>query len=118
MIKPQIVSARELMALNTTELKRIGNWIYQPESLTLYNQEAGYEVDLEKINTPAEALDWILQIAGKEGPEWDIAGFIAALNRACEDRFHNSAQGVFCPFGRPQKADWRRGVYGRGRTRT
>jgi hypothetical protein len=50
MIKPQIVSARELMALNTTELKRIGNWIYQPESLTLYNQEAGYEVDLEKIN--------------------------------------------------------------------
>lgn len=88
-----------------------GNWKYLPESLTLYNQEARYEVDLEDFTSSAEALDWILQIAGKQGGEWDLPGFVNAIEKAAHHHFGNSAQGVFCPDGISMVVDWRRKDY-------
>lgn len=87
-------------------------WIFQPESLTLYNQDAMYEVDLEEMKTSADVLDWILQIANKGGREWDVEGFIGELEYACEKVFRVNAQGVFCPYGVSMKIDWRRKTYG------
>jgi hypothetical protein len=100
-----ILTAKELQ---NKELKRdTGNWKYQPESLTLYNQEARYEIYLEEITTSAKALDWILQISSKWKPEFDLAGFVEAFKEAVEHRFGNSAQGVFCPFGKSKTVNWR-----------
>ena len=42
-----------------------GPWSLNREYLTLHNKEAGYDVDLEEINTIYELLDWILHIHGK-----------------------------------------------------
>lgn len=94
----------------------MGNWIFQPESLTLYNPDAMYEVDLEEMKTSADVLDWILQIASKAGNEWDLEGFIESLEEAVWANFKNSLQGVFSPMGRIMIVNWRRKIYGQIQT--
>jgi hypothetical protein len=46
----------------------LAHWRYDVERLVLVHAQPhsyAYEVDPERIRTPAEALDWIAQVAGK-----------------------------------------------------
>jgi hypothetical protein len=97
------------------KIRKSDYWVYQPESLTLYNQECCYEVDLETMTSSAKVLDWILQIAGKrqDDPAWDFRGFINVLQDVFWHRFGNTIQGVCCPFGQNMRINWRRKTYGR-----
>lgn len=54
-----------------------------------------YEVDLERCRTSAEALDWIMQVAGKT---WATDAVIAGLVRALDDCL--SPQAHLCGCGR------------------
>ena len=44
-----------------------GVWEFCPKLLTLTNMNCDYEIDLERINSTAEMLDWIFQINHKNG---------------------------------------------------
>lgn len=64
----------------STELGReeIRPWTLDPERYVL--EFDGYEVDLERMRTSAEALDWIFQVAGKAwASDKAIAGLIFAI---------------------------------------
>lgn len=88
------------------------NWKYYPKKRIILNEETGYDVDLDRMNNPAEALDWILQIATKSPRErWDVAGLIFTFKEAVWERFGNSAQGVYCPMGQNMEVDWEKGTY-------
>src|SRR5213592_4839699 len=66
-----------------------------------------YPVDLERCNTPAQLLDYIFQVAGKnwcDGPL--LLEMLEAFEDACQQRFGTCIQGAFCPFGRPQRVNW------------
>jgi hypothetical protein len=65
------LSAKELMDRNTDleeyrELKRgLRHWEVVRSNLTLRHQVTGYEVDLERMETPQAVLDWICQVSNK-----------------------------------------------------
>ncbi|MGW9541957.1 hypothetical protein ACWHA6_36340 [Streptomyces anthocyanicus] len=69
----------------STELGReeIRPWTLDPERYVL--EFDGYEVDLERMRTSAEALDWIFQVAGKA---WASDKVIAGLIFAIEGLLH------------------------------
>jgi hypothetical protein len=68
-----------------------------------------YEVDLERFTTPAQALDSILQVAGKTWCDTALVGeLVNAVEHACYLNFGHEAQGVLCPFGRNTAIDWLR----------
>lgn len=69
-----------------------------------------YEVDLERCNDPAQLLDYLLQVSDKPWCDRALAGeLLAAVETACRKRFGETAQGVFCPFGKPRKVNWATG---------
>ncbi|GEM_PF-5909435 len=69
-----------------------------------------YEVDLERCNDPAQLLDYILQVSDKPWCDRALAGeLLAAVETACRLRFDDTAQGVFCPFGKPRRVNWATG---------
>lgn len=51
-----------------------GPWALQTSNLTLVCQD--YEVDLERVTSGAEALDWIAQVAGKTWSTPDTIGYL------------------------------------------
>ena len=69
-----------------------------------------YEVDLERCNDPAQLLDYLLQVSDKPWCDRALAGeLLAAVETACRKRFGDTAQGVFCPFGKPRRVNWATG---------
>jgi hypothetical protein len=112
--KIQFVTGKELMKMKFPP-RDCGNWVYRSNNLILFNRKTDYEVDLERLTTSAEALDWILQISCKYPSEFDLPGFINVLKDAVDDCFCNSAQGVLCPGGRSMVLDWRRKTYKRAK---
>lgn len=72
-----------------------------------------YRVDLETLTTAARVLDMMFQVAGKTWCNAAIAkGLLDCLEGACEKRFDNNLQGVFCPSGRSgMVVDWKRKTY-------
>jgi hypothetical protein len=58
-----------------------GKWNLEKENFTL-NHKNGYEIDLEELDTSAEVLDWICQVADKE---WADEKCIADLVKAFID---------------------------------
>jgi hypothetical protein len=104
-----IFSANDFSTLNIPK-RDTGAWVFRPENLTLYNQELEYEVDLEDMTSPAQALDWILEI-GSKIKAYDFQGFLNALEDTVYSHFGNSIQGVFCPFGANMAVDWKHKTY-------
>ena len=83
--------------------QRWGRWQLDTSNFVLHvlNDEGVYpiyEIDLDRINSPAQLLDWIFQIAGKA---WitaaDIGDFVRAIDAIFDD-----VQGKFCPWGQPR----------------
>lgn len=74
-----------------------GGWSYLPGLYTL-RYPNGYEIDLTRFTKPAEALDWICQIAGKTWATDEVlAGLVRAINVMVEP------QAVLCPWGQAQQ---------------
>ena len=61
-----------------------GNWIYNERFFFLYHKETNYEVDIERISTIENIIDWLRQINDKQ---WASADDIGNLFRAIYDIF-------------------------------
>lgn len=76
-------------------------WQLDPEHRVLTLERDGvflYEVDLERAVTPAQALDWVAQVAGKTWATDEVlAGFVRALDDTVD------LQATLCPFGRSRR---------------
>jgi hypothetical protein len=60
-----------------------GTWRLKRRTMVLVTTEPGYEyeVDLEECTTPAQTLDWIMQVAGKPWGTPQVVGDLAlAIN--------------------------------------
>lgn len=70
-----------------------------------------YDIDLECCTDSAGLLDYILQIALKSHPMFApavVGDLICALEDAAFENFGTNLQGLYCPFGKSQKVDWRK----------
>ena len=67
-----------------------------------------YEVDLERCTTPAQVLDWIVQVSKKT---WATDVVVADLVRALDDLL--DVQGTMCPFGQARRVNVKRALAGR-----
>ena len=56
----------------------IGSWTLRTDNCTLWNQQRGYEVDLERCFNSAQTLDWIFHCHGKFDKE-TLMGLIDAF---------------------------------------
>ncbi len=83
------------MTAQTVGRRRIRLWAYDPEALTLTHRGPHYEIDLEEINSSAEMLDWIFQVASKQ---WADARTLAELVWALDEIF--DPQSTLCSGGR------------------
>jgi len=72
--------------------------------------EAVYWIPLDSICTPAQVLDFLLQVNGKKwsSPQL-LQDILDELEVACRKRLRTCAQGAFCPGGTARRVDWRRG---------
>jgi len=61
-----------------------GNWIYNEHYFFLYHKETNYEVDIERIITTENIIDWLRQINDKQ---WASTDDIGNLFRAIHDIF-------------------------------
>jgi hypothetical protein len=85
----------------------VGPWMYDPELLTVTHTSRRYQIDLEKLTTPAELLDILLQVATKTAGKSEAFGALVALLEAVsEEIFQNSLRGVFCPSDQPHTVQW------------
>jgi hypothetical protein len=75
-----------------------GPWTFDRDRLVLYNQNQGYEIDLERCLTSAEVLDWIAQIEAKS---WCDVECLNGLVRAFCDLLR--PQEVMCSFGQSRE---------------
>jgi hypothetical protein len=93
---------------DTRLIAGIGEWTYDPELLTVTNENnQGYPIDLERLTTPAELLDTILQFTTKGFWTYDSLGeLIGLLKIICQEKFGNTMQGVFCPNGESRTVHW------------
>lgn len=77
---------------------RWGNWVYSAESLALEHRDAhdhwDYEVDLERCETSAAVLDWIVQCSYKP---WITHQDLGDLIEALDDLF--GLQPNYCGMG-------------------
>lgn len=90
--------------------KRINEFVsLRPNGTIMIHDEIGYlyEIDLERCTSPAELLDYVLQIHAKN---WNsphiIWGVVTAIEEACSAMFGQNAQGVFCPLGESHNVRW------------
>lgn len=78
-----------------------GDWVLNKEALVLKHKGTDYEVYLDECNNSAQILDWIIQIAEKEG--WATNDVIAELVKALDDIL--CIQGNFCGSGISHEAN-------------
>lgn len=73
-----------------------------------------YRIDLDRCTSPAQILDWLMQVHHKRWctPElfWKI---VRRLDYAAQEVFGQGIQGVFCPSGSPQTANWKEAMRAR-----
>lgn len=89
-----LIGWAEIMAHRPVR-EHYGPWKFDQRLLTICFE--GYEIDLEQITTSAEALDWIMQINGKD---WAGPLVMAWLVEALDDLLH--PQSTLCSFGAEQ----------------
>lgn len=76
-----------------------GVWRFCPKKLTLTNTRCFYEIDLERINSTASMLDWIIQISCKGDCYGQNA--LKDLVAAFKTIFHPQAN--CCSFGKEKQ---------------
>jgi len=70
-----------------------------------------YPIDLERCTTPAQVLDWIVQVSEKPWCDGELlVALIEAIDEACHERLKINFQGAFCPMGMPMRVDWTQGT--------
>ncbi|MTJ54047.1 hypothetical protein FJR38_16025 [Anabaena sp. UHCC 0253] len=78
-----------------------GNWTFNSANLTLTNKTLvgyDYDIDLEKIHSSADILDWIYQVFGKDGcDQKTIHDLVSAFDEILDP------QANFCSFGEEKK---------------
>ena len=80
--------------------QRWGNWRLNAANLTLEHVNGGYYVDLEKMNTSAQMLDWIFQVRGKVwASDQDMGNLLTALDEIFRP------QATLCSGGLDQQFD-------------
>jgi len=79
---------------------RWGNWVFDPNNLTLSHATEGYEIGLEEVHSSAAILDWIFQILGKQ---WADARTMHDLLRAIDDILRPQAN--YCSNEQDKRAD-------------
>ena len=57
---------------------RWGNWRLDAKTYELIHDQTGYPLDLDRCKDSAQILDWIFQISGKGGGDWDIRNLLRA----------------------------------------
>lgn len=66
-----------------------------------------YSVELERLDSSAELLDFILQISMKTWSNQNaLREFIDCVNEACATTFGTTAQVAFCPSGVDRVVNW------------
>jgi hypothetical protein len=71
---------------------KIGDWVYDPETLVVRYGLDEYEVHLEQCSTSAQMLDWIFQFASKSWATSEAVGdLVMILHRLL------NPQGSLCP---------------------
>lgn len=80
-----------------------GPWRLSDDRTELVHQHWDYPVDLTRMTSSAEALDWIMQVAGRSWQDdVSLAGFVRALNDLL------APQANLCSFGRDRRISRRR----------
>jgi hypothetical protein len=79
---------------------RWGNWVFDPNNLTLTHSAEHYEIDLETIHSSAAILEWIFQIQRKV---WATAQTLHDLLRAFRDILDPQAN--YCSFEEDIRSD-------------
>jgi hypothetical protein len=90
----RVLSAADLLDFRRT-IRPDSEWQYDVERLVLVHNETGYEVDLERMRSSAEMLDWIFQIRPKR---WVTSKTMADLLEALEILLEPQAH--YCGCGR------------------
>lgn len=66
-----------------------------------------YEIELQRVNSAGQLLDWVLQLHGKPWiRDSQIRAFLASVNDICARYKAGSAQYVFGPSGAAKTVDW------------
>jgi len=102
--EPKMNRLDEISAQHEAWLKtdRIGNWWLDMEKLTLVNETCDYKIDLDLIRTDAQLLDWVLFLAEKPGPHWQLENFLCLLEVAAARHFGKvSLRTLYCDRNRP-----------------
>lgn len=98
--------------INTTSPRVFMRW----DSLELViksKEHQEYAIDLDRCRSSAALLDWLLQVKSKGWCDHALIGEILdVLESACERRFNDTLQGVYCPCESPHWVDWEKGRYG------
>jgi hypothetical protein len=85
----------------------VGPWEYDPELLAITHVNRRYQIDLEKLTTPAELLDVLLQVATRSaGKSESLAALVALLEAISEEIFQRPLRQVFCPADQPRTVQW------------
>ena len=97
---------------NMKDTFKIGEWVYDPETLVVRYGEDEYEVDLEQCTTSAQMSDWIFQFASKS---WATSKAVGDLVKILHRLLHPQAN--LCSGGEEQgplpKADALRKLIGK-----
>ena len=77
-----------------------GDWVFNSENLTLTNKAKDYEIDLEKIHSSADILDWIFHVFDKTWcDQKTISDLLLAFNEILKP------QSNYCSLGNDIKSD-------------
>lgn len=83
---------------------------YDEDSKTIkvwLSKHSSYDIELDRLCSSAELLDFILQINAKRTTKPDhIKAFLDCLEELTDRYFKKNAQGIFCPFGETKDVEW------------
>jgi len=104
---------------------RSGLWRYCPERMALIFDGSSmphlnptYLVELDRVTTSGQLLDWILQLHGKGQwseahqksmgmhPDYQVTEFITLVAMLCRHYLNTNIQGAFSPSGEHRAIDW------------
>jgi len=104
---PSMVSQKQLMEVDFTYVPKYCK--VNMKNLTIKVTGSSYEIDMEKWTSAAKLLDSLYQLSHKSFMTtyifWDL---INTVDQVCKDVFDRDVQGVFCPFGRETKVNWKK----------
>jgi hypothetical protein len=91
-------------------LMRINSRVeFRPETQQILIDGGEYVIHVGRLTTTGECLDRLLEVKRKDWADSEVLKRVLdALEAACEWRFGDTAQGVFCPWGQHSHVHWHR----------